>query len=646
MRLPVIFAVLPASHFHPLMKRSLLPPVFFLLSLAATHALAKEFQVSVHGNDGNDGSAQKPFRTISAAARVAQPGDVITVHAGVYRERINPPRGGISDSERIVYQAAPGEKVEIAGSEEIKNWVKVQDDIWKVTLPNTFFGGFNPYSDRIRGDWFNATSPQHHTGMVYLNGNWMYEAATLDDVLKPRPNAPLWFAKVDPDTTTIWARFKGVDPNRQEVEINVRQTVFYPEKTGVDYLTVRGFTLRDAATPWAPPTTEQIGLVGTNWSKGWIIENNTITHSTCAGVALGKYDDPVDRQPDPADGYTRYVKTVNRALQHGWNKDAIGHHIVRNNTISYCDQAGVDGSLGAIFSQVTGNHIYQIANRGQLAGAEMAGIKFHGAIDVLIEHNRIHDTCRAIWMDWMAQGTRITGNLCYRNKGDLMMEVDHGPYLVDNNLFLSGETFRDVSESGAFVHNLIAGTIDTNPDSRATEYFQPHSTTLAGITGVAGGDDRFYNNIFVGNGKPGGSLRAAPGKLRGHFIGFGLGVYNDRKFPLQTGGNLYYDGALPYIHERDPVNLPNDNPTIQVLDDGDRVRLQFDWGQAAARAQTTLVTTALLGKARVPNASFENPDGSPLEIDTDYSGKKRDSFHPSAGPFENPGDGLQTVTVW
>ena len=83
-----------------------------------------------HGHQSRP--AQRPFRTIQRAAELAQPGDVITVHEGVYRERINPPRGGESDAQRIVYQAAPGEKVEIKGSEVVKNWVKVQDDVWKV----------------------------------------------------------------------------------------------------------------------------------------------------------------------------------------------------------------------------------------------------------------------------------------------------------------------------------------------------------------------------------------------------------------------------------------------------------------------------------------------------------------------------------
>ena len=52
----------------------------------------------------------------------------------MYRERVNPPRGGISDDKRIVYQAAPGEKVVIKGSEIIKSWEKVADGVWKVTL--------------------------------------------------------------------------------------------------------------------------------------------------------------------------------------------------------------------------------------------------------------------------------------------------------------------------------------------------------------------------------------------------------------------------------------------------------------------------------------------------------------------------------
>ena len=94
------------------------------MSLAADVPSGREYHVSPQGNDANDGSAANMLKTISAAARLAQPGDVITVHEGVYRERITPPRGGQSDTKRIVYQAAPGEKVEIKGSEVVKHWTK------------------------------------------------------------------------------------------------------------------------------------------------------------------------------------------------------------------------------------------------------------------------------------------------------------------------------------------------------------------------------------------------------------------------------------------------------------------------------------------------------------------------------------------
>ncbi|NQV32260.1 MAG: DUF1565 domain-containing protein, partial [Phycisphaeraceae bacterium] len=87
-----------------------------LILLLCALGSAREYHVSQSGHDADNGSVSRPFKTISAAAKMAQPGDVITVHEGVYRERISPPRGGTSDDQRIVYQAASGERVVIKGS--------------------------------------------------------------------------------------------------------------------------------------------------------------------------------------------------------------------------------------------------------------------------------------------------------------------------------------------------------------------------------------------------------------------------------------------------------------------------------------------------------------------------------------------------
>jgi alpha-N-arabinofuranosidase len=635
-----------------------------LVPLIATQAA--EVHVALNGKDSNPGTKSAPLRTIQRAADLAQPGDVITVHGGIYRERVNPPRGGTSEKQRIVYQAARGEKVEIKGSEAIKGWVKVQDEVWKATLPNTFFGSFNPYSDRIRGDWFDPKGREHHTGAVYLNGDWLTEAAKLDEVLMPAGSSPpwltqasealkarslnaqLWFAQVDASNTTIWAQFKGVNPNEQLVECNVRRTVFYPDRPGRNYLTVRGFAMRHAATPWAPPTAEQIGLIGTHWSQGWIIENNTISHSTCSGIALGKHGDEWDNtSADTAEGY---VKTIERAHAHAipWTKNNIGHHVVRNNTISHCEQAGIVGSLGAIFCTVTGNTIHDIHVRRLFSGAEMAGIKFHAAIDTTIRGNHIYRTCRGLWLDWMAQGTRVSGNLFHDNAAeDLFVEVNHGPFLVDNNLFLSAVNLLDMSEGGAYAHNLFTGKITNRPEpSRDTPFHPAHSTTVAGLVSTTGGDDRFYNNIFVGNGETLTSDRKGNVKELRWISSFGLWGYDGRELPLHTGGNVYYNGAEPYAKEADPLTLADLNPGIRLAEEGGRTVLHLTLGKSLRKVATTRVTTQLLGKATIPGLPYENPDGSPLQLDTDYFGKRRDKSNPLPGPFEKPGTGALTLRVW
>ena len=96
------------------MKRLQITLITLLLILTVS---AKEYHVAKTGSDGNPGTIEAPLLTIQAAANLAQAGDVITVHEGVYREEVTPPRGGISNDKRIVYQAAEGEKVVITGSE-------------------------------------------------------------------------------------------------------------------------------------------------------------------------------------------------------------------------------------------------------------------------------------------------------------------------------------------------------------------------------------------------------------------------------------------------------------------------------------------------------------------------------------------------
>lgn len=597
--------------------------VLFVLSISAR---AATYHVSTAGNDANPGTSAAPFRTIQHAANVARPGDTVIVHAGIYRERISPPRGGASDTNRIIYEAAPGEKTVITGAEEAKHWARVSGDVWKTTLPNTFFGSFNPYSDVIHGDWFNPMGREHHTGEVYINGNGLVEAATLDDVMKPTAGTALWFGQVDAAQTTIWAQFKGVDPNRQRVEINVRRTVFYPQKTGINYITVRGFTLEDAAAQWAPPTAEQTGIIGPHWSKGWIIENNLVRNSTCSCISLGKYGDRYDNtSANSAEGY---VETIRRALADGWSSENIGHHIVRDNTIYNCGQTGIVGSLGAAFSTVTGNTIHDIHVTRTFGGAEIAGIKFHAAIDVLIAHNNIYRTPLGLWLDWMAQGTRVSANLFHDNDRDAFVEVDHGPFLFANNLFLSPVSLEDNSQGGAYAHNLFAGKFEVhNYDSRQTPYMKPHSTAIAGLHDNPRGDDRFYNNIMVGPAD--------------------LSAYNLAPLPMRMDGNVYLDGARPSRFDTHALVDGNFDPGLRLVSKPGGLYLEMQFDAASIKAQPRkLVTSDLLGRTIIPGLPYEQPDGSPIRIDKDYSGRQRSASNPTPGPFERPGTGKVNLKVW
>jgi alpha-L-arabinofuranosidase len=606
----------------------------------ATAAFASEYHVAVTGDDGNPGTKARPFRTISAAASVAQPGDTVTVHEGTYRERVSPPRGGLSDSKRITYQAAPGERVIITGSEPVKGWEKVSADTWKVVIPNTFFGGFNPYADLIHGDWFDGRGRQHHTGCVYLDGEWLTEAAgPLNEALAPAGQTPLWFAQVDsagggePGNTTIWAQFPGVNPNEANVEINVRQTVFTPEKTGVNYITVRGFILRNAATNWAPPTAGQIGLVSAYWCKGWIIEANDIGYSKCSGVALGKYSDEWDNRAESAEGY---VGTLTRALSNGWNKATVGGHLVRNNHIHHCEQTGVVGSLGCSFSTVTGNDIHDIHVRDLFSGAEMAGIKFHGAIDVVIRDNHVYrcGPIGGIWLDWMGQGAQVAGNLLHDNHGaDIFCEMQHGPLLIANNLFLSRAHSLEFNSQGmAVVHNLISGEIVSyRSDTRATPFHKAHTTELAGMHADSAsndsGDHRFYNNLFI-----------APCRLS---------ALNDSAWPCFAAGNVFTKGTGPSKFDTAALVKPDFDPGVKLAKRPDGWYLTLSEDRAwPGEQKRRLVTTELLGNARIPNLPYENPDGSPLRVVTDYFGKQRDTGNPFPGPFEIVKAGPQTIKVW
>lgn len=133
---------------------------------------------------GGDGSREHPFSAIQGAADIARAGSLILVAPGVYREWVNPIFGGTEECP-IVYRSQEPGKAIITGAEVVENWQIYSGNTWRAVLPNTIFGSYNPYVQQVTGDWYYGNRIVH-TGEVYLDADSLYEAQTLEEVLRGR----------------------------------------------------------------------------------------------------------------------------------------------------------------------------------------------------------------------------------------------------------------------------------------------------------------------------------------------------------------------------------------------------------------------------------------------------------------------------
>ena len=642
------------------------------------------YHVNQSAPQEGDGSKARPFRRISDAAYLAQPGDEVLVYPGVYREQVSPRNGG-TEEQRIVYRSVEPLGAVITGAEEITGWQRYEGNVWTARVDNGIFGSFNPYVVEVYGDWYFAPTVRH-AGCVYMNDRALYEALTMEELMagevykpswEPEYSIYKWFAVQDGHETVLYANFQDKNPNEEKIEINVRRRCFFPEETGRGYITFSGFKVEKAATTWAPPAAFQDGMVGPHWSKGWIIEDCDISNSKCCGISLGKYYDPEN------DHYftTKHLKSptqmerdaVCRGQYHGWLKEKVGSHIVRRNHIHHCEQTGIVGRMGAVFSLIEDNHIHHINNMQELGGAEISGIKLHAAIDVTMRRNHIHHCTMGIWTDWEPQGTRITQNLLHHNERpafcewaeggmesqDIFVEVGHGPTLIDNNILLSEVSLRIATEGVAMVHNLMTGTmtlVGGGTGDRYTPYHIRHRTEVAGFMTILHGDDRFYNNIFIQERPADGPVvrggPAAHEKLVGTWCfddyptyeewisWFDLEVkrpdmgklekYHRSHLPVWCRDNVYLNGAKACKNEPSKLENASDKAYVELVEEDGRYTLKTNVYDVIGSFRGGMINSDILGCAFEPEQRFENNDGSAITFDRDYYGNTR-------GPAVLPG---------
>ena len=642
---------------------------------------------------GGNGSKEKPFKFINDAAKIALPGDEIIVAPGIYREHVIPENAGTKDA-RITYRSETPLGAVITGAEILKGWTKFEGNVWTARVDNGIFNDYNPYTTYVCGDWYFAPKLRH-TGAVFLNDLMMYETVSVEACIKAEADPAAWnqeestykwYTEQDGNVTVLYANFQGKDPNKENVEISVRRNCFMPDKNGVNYITVSGFNITKGATTWAPPAAYQDGLIGPHWSKGWIIEDCEVSNSRCCGISLGKYLDPENEMYF----YNKRVKSptqmerdaVCRGQYHGWLKEKIGSHIVRRCNIHHCEQTGIVGRMGAVFSTIEDCHIHHICTSSQLGGAETAGIKLHAGIDVTIRRNHIHDCIMGVWLDWEAQGARITQNLLHDNqlpegiiKGDgamfntdIFIEVGHGPTLIDNNVLLSSVSITIPSEGIAVVHNLVAGSfslINSGVDSvingqrepRYTPYHIRHRTEVAGFMTILHGDDRIYNNIFVQK-YPVNEDQKDPTTPENSVVGtavfdifptydewyanFQVGNEEPDMGKMATGhfghlpvwlaGNAYFNGAEICKHEKDFLSDTESTAEVELVEKDGKYSLKTNVYSLLGDFKNGIMNSDILGEAFEPEQRFENPDGSDIIFDKDYLDEKR-GLETIPGPF-------------
>ena len=436
-------------------------------------------------------------------------------------------------------------------------------------------------------------------------------------------------------------------------------------------------------------------MIGPHWSKGWIIEDCDISNSKCAGISVGKYYDPQN------DHYftNKHVKSptqmerdaVCRGQYHGWLKEKVGSHIIRRNNIHHCEQGGIIGRMGGVFSVIEDNHIHHINNMMELGGAEIAGIKMHAAIDVTMRRNHIHHCTMGIWCDWEAQGTRISQNLLHDNQKpdfakplrggmmsqDIFVEVSHGPTLIDNNILLSDVSLRMATEGLALVHNLICGSftsVDAGCDNivegklrqRYTPYHMPHRTEVMGFMTILHGDDRFYNNIFVqkygtvptdgteDNREVGTHIFDAFPTYDEWIVKFDMDTdtpdmgkldpFHHHYLPVWCGGNAYFNGAKAWKNENSCFVNGNDKAYVELEEKDGRPVLKTNVYDLMKDFTGGMISTDTLGEAFEPEQRFEAPDGRDIVFDCDYRGDSRGAFV-IPGPFAKPAESFDDIWV-
>jgi hypothetical protein len=458
--------------------------------------------------DSNTGTKELPFLTLNRAAQVLQPGERVVIMTGVYRERIDPPRGGSNPEKMISYEAAPGAEVIVKGSRLVTaGWALSTDfkldlhaaarakiKIYQRRLDDLDFQGYNPFgmASIMQNRVYLMPKPEElwrhlkRRGMVFVDGRRL-EQVELYQGLGGKDGA-FW---CEHDGLGIHVRLPGdADPAQHEVELAIQEQVFAPRTRGLSYIRVKGISFEHAANAFPVP---QRGLVSLNRGHHWIIEDCLIRYANGVALDIGAQDWDMER---PA---------------------VVGHAIVRRTHI---DEVGVCGIAGMAVENtlIESNLIEHVGYQDVELAWETGGIKLHSTKNCLLRANVVRHTvhAEAIWLDYENTNTRVTGNVMGDTletlRGGIYLEASHDPNMIDNNIIwrategAGGGSYNmpghggwgitiDGSDETVIAHNLIGLTQDA-----AIKFRNIEGRIVSGRGGTTR-RNRVLNNIFFRCGK-------------------------------------------------------------------------------------------------------------------------------------------------
>lgn len=494
---------------------------------------------SAKADDNGPGTSMRPFRTINKAAQVLQPGERVVIAAGTYRECVRPVRGGTGPTQMISYEAAPGAKVIVKGSEVLKDgWVQdppmmarfgrpsgAPVPTWKHSLSGAMFpDAYNPFAlvsapgDR---EWLDTKAvdmgPYFRVrGLAFVDGQPLEPMEQLRELgnmpLRPAPLAPgqaapltglpprsrggtimqeiggtpearLW---VETTGQAIHIRIPSGTPAEHTVEVTTREQAFVPAEKGLAYIRVKGIMFQHAGNGYPIP---QRGLVSTGGGNHWIIEDNIIEWANGVGLDIANGDWNASPTPHAGEG-----------------------QIIRRNTIRYCGVEGI-GGMGTTNALVEDNLIEWCGWADAERAWEAAAVKFHRAQSMLFRRNVIRHIrhANALWYDSGDANCRITANVfadVVSVASAIHMEMNLEQNQIDNNVIWDVRNAepgtpgqRGCAGSGIFVNasdrliiaqNLI-GRCDNSGIFAITRPDRARSGTAK--------ENKVYNNIFANCGK-------------------------------------------------------------------------------------------------------------------------------------------------